>query len=139
LEDERSNIESQPICKRVVVELNNHKILLIFIKLHYKINIPFLSDMHLAVILVNLLFITKERNCMSEILLSDLKIGEQGIIHHFNDQNIALKLMEMGCLPGEEVTLERFAPMGDPIAIVVAGYSLSLRKSEASSVVLEQF
>jgi ferrous iron transport protein A len=95
--------------------------------------------MHLAVILVNLLFITKERNCMSEILLSDLKIGEQGIIHHFNDQNIALKLMEMGCLPGEEVTLERFAPMGDPIAIVVAGYSLSLRKSEASSVVLEQF
>jgi ferrous iron transport protein A len=75
---------------------------------------------------------------MSEILLSDLKIGEQGKIHHFNDQNIALKLMEMGCLPGEVVTLERLAPMGDPMAIAVAGYSLSLRKSEASSVVLEQ-
>jgi len=75
---------------------------------------------------------------MSEILLSELKVGEHGIIHHFNDQNIALKLMEMGCLPGEEVTLERFAPMGDPIAIAVAGYSLSLRKSEAALVVLKQ-
>jgi ferrous iron transport protein A len=46
--------------------------------------------------------------------------------------------MEMGCLPGEEVTLERLAPMGDPMAIAVAGYSLSLRKNEAASVVLQQ-
>ena len=76
---------------------------------------------------------------MSEILLSNLKVGEQGTIHHFNDEIIALKLMEMGCLPGEMVTLERLAPMGDPIAISVAGYSLSLRKSEAACVVLEQF
>lgn len=75
---------------------------------------------------------------MSEKLLCDLKVGEQGKIHHFNNENIALKLMEMGCLPGEVVTLERHAPMGDPIAISVAGYSLSLRKSEAASVVLEQ-
>ena len=37
-----------------------------------------------------------------------------------NDENIALKLMEMGCLPGEVITLERFAPMGDPMAIAVA-------------------
>jgi len=76
---------------------------------------------------------------MSEILLSNLKVGEYGTIHHFNDEIIALKLMEMGCLPGEMVTLERLAPMGDPIAISVAGYSLSLRKSEAACVVLEQF
>ena len=75
---------------------------------------------------------------MSEILLSQLKVGEHGTIHHFNDENVALKLMEMGCLPGEEVTLERFAPMGDPMAIAVAGYSLSLRKNEAASVVLQQ-
>jgi ferrous iron transport protein A len=75
---------------------------------------------------------------MSEILLSQLKVGEHGTIHHFNDENVALKLMEMGCLPGEEVTLERLAPMGDPMAIAVAGYSLSLRKNEAASVVLQQ-
>jgi ferrous iron transport protein A len=76
---------------------------------------------------------------MSEILLSELKLGEKGIIHHFKDEIIALKLMEMGCLPGEPVMLERTAPMGDPIAIAVAGYSLSLRKNEAALVVLQQF
>jgi ferrous iron transport protein A len=75
---------------------------------------------------------------MSEILLCDLKVGEKGTIHHFNDEHIALKLMEMGCLPGELITMERLAPMGDPIAITVAGYSLSLRKSEAAYVVLEK-
>jgi ferrous iron transport protein A len=75
---------------------------------------------------------------MSEILLCDLKVGEHGTKHHFNDENIALKLMEMGCLPGEFVTLERLAPMGDPMAIAVAGYSLSLRKSEAAFVVLQK-
>lgn len=75
---------------------------------------------------------------MSELLLSDLKVGEQGTILHFNDQHIALKLMEMGCLPGEVVILQRRAPLGDPIAIAVAGYSLSLRKSEAACVVLHQ-
>lgn len=75
---------------------------------------------------------------MTDKLLSDLRIGEQGIIKRFNDDFIALKLMEMGCLPGESVTLERVAPMGDPLAVNVSGCSLSLRKSEASKVVLQQ-
>ena len=75
---------------------------------------------------------------MAEKLLSDLRIGEQGIIKHFIDDFIALKLMEMGCLPGEQVILERLAPMGDPSAISVSGYSLSLRKSEAAKVVIQQ-
>jgi len=44
----------------------------------------------------------------------------------------------MGCLPGEEVEVERFAPMGCPIAIRVAGYQLCLRKSEASIIIIEQ-
>ena len=73
----------------------------------------------------------------AEHLLSNLKVGDKGIIHHFNDKNVALKLMEMGCLPGEEVEVKRFAPFGDPIAIYVSGYFLSLRKSEAACVVLE--
>ncbi|MCC6252612.1 MAG: ferrous iron transport protein A [Bacteroidia bacterium] len=73
---------------------------------------------------------------MAELLLSDLRVGEQAIILQFKEQNIALKLMEMGCLPGEKVFLERVAPLGDPIAIQVAGYSLSLRKNEASQVVV---
>jgi len=43
----------------------------------------------------------------------------------------------MGCLPGEKITLTKIAPLGDPIAIEISGYELSLRKDEASTVVLE--
>jgi ferrous iron transport protein A len=42
--------------------------------------------------------------------------------------------MEMGCIPGEIVELSRKAPLGDPIAITISGYQLSLRKSEAATI-----
>ncbi|MBY0245974.1 MAG: ferrous iron transport protein A [Sphingobacteriaceae bacterium] len=69
--------------------------------------------------------------------LSDLKIGERGTISFFTDVEMSVKLMEMGCLPGEVVEVERFAPFGDPIAIRVSGYQLCLRKSEASMIIIE--
>ena len=50
---------------------------------------------------------------------------------------MSVKLMEMGCLPGAEVTISNIAPLGDPIAINVAGYQLSLRKQEASTIILQ--
>ncbi len=68
--------------------------------------------------------------------LSQLKIGQKGIIKEFTDLEMSVKLMEMGCLPGESITLQRIAPMGDPIAVSVAGYQLSLRKLEASTIEL---
>jgi len=68
--------------------------------------------------------------------LSDLKLGEKAIIDSFTDSVMALKLLEMGCTPGELVQLDRIAPMGDPIAITVSGYLLSLRKEEASTILV---
>jgi ferrous iron transport protein A len=68
--------------------------------------------------------------------LSQLEIGQSAIIDSFTDKIMALKLLEMGCTPGEIVTLDRVAPMGDPIAILVSGYLLSLRKAEASTVLV---
>ncbi len=68
--------------------------------------------------------------------LSQLKIGQSAIIDSFTDKHMALKLLEMGCTPGEIVKLDRIAPMGDPIAISVSGYLLSLRKAEASTVLV---
>ena len=44
--------------------------------------------------------------------------------------------MEMGCIPGETIYIERTAPLGNPIAISVAGYTLSIRKDEASHVLV---
>jgi ferrous iron transport protein A len=66
--------------------------------------------------------------------LSELHIGEAGIIHSFENDEIFLKLMEMGCIPGEAIRVEQVAPLGDPISISVAGYQLSLRKDEAESI-----
>jgi ferrous iron transport protein A len=68
--------------------------------------------------------------------LSELKTGKAGVIQNFTDEAIKLKLMEMGCIPGETVWVERVAPLGDPIAITVAGYLLSIRKKEAEAVII---
>jgi ferrous iron transport protein A len=47
------------------------------------------------------------------------------------------RLMDMGLIPGEEVRVVKVAPLGDPIEISVKSYALSLRKSEAESIVVE--
>jgi ferrous iron transport protein A len=69
--------------------------------------------------------------------LSDLEPGETGIIHAFEKDDIYLKLMEMGCVPGEEVTVDAIAPLGDPISVKVSGYLLSMRKEEAAMILVK--
>jgi len=71
--------------------------------------------------------------------LSELNIGTKAVIQSVTEDETSLKLMEMGCVPGEEVCILRKAPMGDPIAISVAGYVLSLRKEEARFVMVKTF
>ena len=68
--------------------------------------------------------------------LDTLKLGETAVIQEFKDDFLSLKLIEMGCLPGETVKLQNIAPLGDPIAIEISGYLLSLRKQEAATVVV---
>lgn len=69
--------------------------------------------------------------------IADLKIGETAIIQSFTDEAMSLKLLEMGCLPNTEVKLCAIAPLGDPICIKVCDYCLSLRKAEASLVLIK--
>ena len=69
--------------------------------------------------------------------LSDLKPGQKGIITQFDNTEVYLKLMEMGCVPGERIFLEQVAPLGDPISVNIAGYSLSLRLDEAEHILVE--
>jgi ferrous iron transport protein A len=68
--------------------------------------------------------------------LSELKVGERAVIIEFESSDLELKLMEMGCLPGEEIIVEQKAPLGDPISVRIAGYSLSLRKNEANQILV---
>lgn len=70
--------------------------------------------------------------------LSEIKIGKQVIIRAFETDEIFLKLMEMGCVPGEMITIEKVAPFKDPISISVAGYTLSLRLDEAEHILVEE-
>lgn len=69
--------------------------------------------------------------------LSQLKPGQKGIIREFNNQEIHLKLMEMGCLPGEQISVEKTAPLGGPVSVSVAGYTLSLRRDEADLIIVD--
>ena len=69
--------------------------------------------------------------------LSELKVGTVAKILSFENNELFLKLMEMGCVPGEYVRVEQIAPLGDPISITVSGYNLSLRVSEADSIFVE--
>ena len=71
------------------------------------------------------------------IRLSELKPGQEGIIKEFKSNELFLKLMEMGCVPGEKILLEQVAPLGDPISVNVAGYHLSLRLNEAEHIFVE--
>ena len=69
-------------------------------------------------------------------MLSELRRGDKAIIDSFIDFDASLKMLEMGCIPGEKIEVMRIAPLGDPIAILVAGYLLSVRKDEAALMVV---
>jgi ferrous iron transport protein A len=70
--------------------------------------------------------------------LSEIKIGKTVLIKSFENSDIFIKLMEMGCVPGETIKVEQIAPLGDPISITVAGYNLSLRLNEAEDIFVEE-
>jgi Fe2+ transport system protein FeoA len=69
--------------------------------------------------------------------LTELAPGETATIHALGDTELSIKLMEMGCVPGEIISMDKIAPLGDPISIQVAGYRLSLRLNEAENILVE--
>jgi ferrous iron transport protein A len=66
--------------------------------------------------------------------LSELAFGQLAVVEKVNDNDLSLKLLEMGLLPGETVALENIAPFGDPIAIRVGEYKMCLRIADADHV-----
>jgi len=77
---------------------------------------------------------------MSELIrLSTLAAGTRAVVREFPISGpSAVRLREMGLLVGTPLTLVRTAPLGDPIEIKVRGYFLTLRKSEAEHILVEQ-
>ena len=72
--------------------------------------------------------------------LKDMSIGDVGRVLGFDRIGKAYRkrLLSMGLTPGTEFSVVRYAPMGDPVEIKVRGFSLSLRKEEASTLLVER-
>ena len=80
------------------------------------------------------------KNNASQILkLSDLKTGESAVIQNVGGQGeLRQHFLDMGIIPGAEVTLVKFAPMGDPMELQVHGYELTLRLAEADKIQIQK-
>ncbi|HEY3277000.1 MAG TPA: FeoA family protein [Syntrophorhabdaceae bacterium] len=70
--------------------------------------------------------------------VSTLKKGERARITGIAATGpLKRRLMDMGILVGEEIKLEKIAPLGDPLEMMIKGYRLSLRKKEAEGILVE--
>jgi ferrous iron transport protein A len=65
-----------------------------------------------------------------------MKPGESAVISGFTDEQLSVKLLEMGFLPGTVVRFNFTAPFGDPVCVRISGFDLSLRLEEASTIII---
>lgn len=73
------------------------------------------------------------------IPLSEFKEGDRGVIIKLSGTGIFRKrLQEMGFIRGSEVLVEKYAPLRDPIELVLKGYHVSLRVEEAAQIMMEK-
>ncbi len=71
------------------------------------------------------------------VTIATLKKGQRGIIKEFSVEVVPLKLLEMGCLPGNEVSLVQTAPFKDPLYLNINGSHLAIRRETASKIEIE--
>ena len=70
--------------------------------------------------------------------INDLRIGQRGAITAVGGEGaLRLRLLDMGLIPGTTVSLQKVAPMGDPIQIRVRGYELTIRREDAGMIEIE--
>ncbi len=69
--------------------------------------------------------------------IATLKKGQRGIIREFPVESVPLKLLEMGCLPGNEVILIQVAPFKDPLYININGSHLAIRRETAEKIEID--
>lgn len=70
--------------------------------------------------------------------LNEFSVGEEGIVINVEGEGkIKRRLFDMGVTPGAHVFMQKKAPLGDPIQILIRGYELTLRKNEAVYVMMK--
>ncbi|MEK9740979.1 MAG: FeoA family protein [Flavobacteriaceae bacterium] len=68
------------------------------------------------------------------ITLDQLERGVQAVIEHMDTNDLPLKLIEMGCLPGNTIQLIQKAPFNDPLYLNIDGAHLAIRKETAQHI-----
>ncbi len=83
---------------------------------------------------------TNRKEDNMNLTLRDLKVGERGKIVAIKEEAGSLKgkLLTMGAVAGVVAKVEKVAPLGDPIDVLILGYHLSLRKEEAEQIIVEK-
>lgn len=72
---------------------------------------------------------------MTKGTLAGLRTGTSAtVVRVLGERRLAVRLMELGIVPGTTVRVERTAPLGDPVELSVRGYGLSIRRSEAERI-----
>lgn len=71
------------------------------------------------------------------LTIAHLKKGQLAVIKQFSVDQVPLKLLEMGCLPGNEVYLVQTAPFHDPLYININGSHLAIRKETAKHIEID--
>ena len=80
-----------------------------------------------------------ENDAFQVLKLSELRVGESAVIQNVGGQGeLRQHFLDMGIIPGAEVTLVKFAPMGDPMELQVHGYELTLRLAEADKIQIQR-
>ncbi|MDP5078051.1 MAG: ferrous iron transport protein A [Nonlabens sp.] len=74
-----------------------------------------------------------------DFTIAQLKRGEKAIIKQFSENDVPLKLLEMGCLPGNSVEMIQSAPFQDPIYLNVNGTHLAIRRETAEKIIVERY
>ena len=71
--------------------------------------------------------------------INDLKIGQSGTIATVGGEGaLRLRFLDMGLIPGTKVTLQKVAPMDDPIQLHLRGYELTIRREDAKQITLKE-
>lgn len=70
--------------------------------------------------------------------LQDINPGQSCVVKAIRSNNLRKRIIDMGLIIGTKVYVKKTAPLGDPVEIVVRGYSLTLRKAEARTIQVER-
>ncbi len=69
--------------------------------------------------------------------LDELKAGESAVISEVGGKGaLRLRLLDMGLIPRTKVKVQKLAPLGDPIQLTLRGYELTIRKDDASKIIV---